>query len=282
LRGFISIGCNPDFLHQQLLCLNYYGSHDLLLILLLMVMFCEFCCWDGNCMGDNCLHSYDQEYYCARNQQGDRPALWFYARLCHRYFRPGRLLDFGCGAGHLMKRLSHWYAVDGCDSSPAARMMTSSLLPGTKLYATLQDLPENSYSGIVALHVFEHVCMQEMADFLARLRVCLVSRGRILFVVPELFSRGHRLKGEHWFGFGDSSHCTLQDAEYWATTIRNAGFREVDKGTDGLWNFPYRRGRSRLFDSVTLGWGTAVQLISGRLILPPGTGESLIMVVEKL
>jgi len=228
------------------------------------------------------MYSYDQEYYRARNQQGDRPALWFYARLCHRYFPPGRVLDFGCGAGYLMKRLNHWYTVDGCDSSPAARMMTSSLLPGTKLYATLQDLPENSYTGIVALHVFEHVSMQEMADFLARLRVCLVSGGRILFVVPELFSRGHRLKGENWFGFGDPSHCTLQDAEYWSTTIRNAGFCEVDRGTDGLWNFPYRCGRSRLFDILTLGWGTAVQLISGRLILPPGTGESLVMVVEKL
>ena len=49
---------------------------------------------------------YNESYYAQHGLAGDRIALWFYARLVRR-MRPkgGRLLDFGCGTGHLLRRL---------------------------------------------------------------------------------------------------------------------------------------------------------------------------------
>lgn len=49
---------------------------------------------------------YDQRYYEANGQIGDRPALTWYARLARRYLGTGKALDVGCGTGHLLKRLA--------------------------------------------------------------------------------------------------------------------------------------------------------------------------------
>jgi len=45
-------------------------------------------------------------YYKWNGQAGDWPALLLYARFAKRYFGSGRVLDFGSGAGFLLRRLS--------------------------------------------------------------------------------------------------------------------------------------------------------------------------------
>ncbi|HEY2221099.1 MAG TPA: hypothetical protein VGI02_03520, partial [Actinomycetospora sp.] len=49
---------------------------------------------------------YDADYYAGNGQAGDRPALRLYTRLVARYTDGGPYLDFGCGTGHLVRRLS--------------------------------------------------------------------------------------------------------------------------------------------------------------------------------
>ena len=49
---------------------------------------------------------YAADYYTANGQMGDRPALRWYVRLVRRYCGSGPSLDFGCGTGHLLRRLS--------------------------------------------------------------------------------------------------------------------------------------------------------------------------------
>ena len=65
---------------------------------------------------------YSDEYYGEFGLEEDRIALWFYARMLRR-LRPrgGRLLDFGCGTGHLLRRLGDPFEVYGYDASPHAR-----------------------------------------------------------------------------------------------------------------------------------------------------------------
>ena len=49
---------------------------------------------------------YGPDYYRDNGQSGDRPALAWYARLVRRYCGPGPYLDYGCGTGHLLRRLA--------------------------------------------------------------------------------------------------------------------------------------------------------------------------------
>lgn len=61
---------------------------------------------------------YDEAYYQANGQYGDRPALRFYVRLVRRYLGAGPYLDFGCGTGHLLRRLSRIGSATGFEISP--------------------------------------------------------------------------------------------------------------------------------------------------------------------
>ena len=219
-------------------------------------------------------------YYEFNRQAGDRPALRFYTRLARSFFRQGRILDFGCGTGFFMKRLSRYFTVDGFEVSAHGAMSTRQLLPGTRLFSNLQELSPCSYTGITALHVLEHITDEELATVLAAWRAALLPGGRVLCVMPELEGRGHRLKLQGWSGFGDPSHVNLKSRKEWQELLVRHGFRAVKTGTDGLWDFPYRRNIPGLIDLLLHAPGTILQYLSGTLLLREGGGESVILLLE--
>ena len=53
----------------------------------------------------------------------------------------------------------------------------------------------------------------------------------------------------------------------------------VREASDGLWNFPYTH-RSVPVDALRHGLPMAAQFLSGRMFLPPGTGESSLFVLR--
>ena len=61
---------------------------------------------------------YDAAYYDANGQAGDRPALRWYVRMVRRYVGQGPYLDFGCGTGHLLRRLAAHGSASGFEISP--------------------------------------------------------------------------------------------------------------------------------------------------------------------
>ena len=228
----------------------------------------------------NCGDVYDLPYFSARNQNRDRPALWFYERLVRRWIKPGALLDYGCGTGYFLRRLARHYLVSGYDLSSQARQATLRNVPGVDIYGNSCDIPAHSFSGIVSLHVLEHVSRAELPDVLACWKRILRPGGRGVCVVPDLGGRGHLLAGNRWNGFGDPTHVSLMGHTEWQALFIAAGFRVVSVGTDGLWCLPYRLGKSRLADGLRFAVPTVVQYALGRLVLPPGSGESAIFLLE--
>ncbi len=242
-------------------------------------------------MGDNAAEGsesppqgddYDIPYFAARCQDRDRPALWFYERIIRRWILPGNVLDYGCGTGFMLKRLAKHYTVAGYDVSRHALNAASQTVPSMTAYAREDNIPDDFFSGIVSLHVLEHIDRANLPATLACWRRSLVKHGRVLCVIPDASGRGHSLAGKGWFGFGDPTHVTLTGWQEWSALFTDAGFSVFRVGTDGLWNLPYRVNKGKIQDGMRFSIPTAIQFLAGRLILQAGSGESAVFLLEKI
>jgi SAM-dependent methyltransferase len=221
---------------------------------------------------------YGAAYYRDNGQAGDRPALRWYVRLVARYCGPGPYLDFGCGTGHLLRRLSARGSAAGFEVSPWAAGAARATAPGAVVYERLGDLPTGAFRALVAVHVVEHLDDEAVAAALAAWRRVLVPGGRALVATPDLAGRGHALSGARWVGFDDPTHVNLRSHAQWRELLAAHGFTVRREGSDGLWNVPY--GRPWPGDAVRAAPAFA-QYLAGRLVLPPGAGESAVLVVER-
>lgn len=226
------------------------------------------------------MDPFDQKYYGANRQDRDRPALIFYQRLARKFFCPGPVLDFGCGCGYFLRRLSRFFPAQGIEVSEYGRRKSQEINPASPIYENLDTVPRGNFSGVTALHVFEHIEDECLNEVLRSLQAVMRSDGKLLCAIPQLGGKGHRLKGEAWAGFRDSTHVNLKTRAEWEDLFTERGFSVLKAGTDGLWDFPYS-ALPRLFDKVRYASGTALQFFSGSLILPPDSGESIILLLGK-
>lgn len=224
----------------------------------------------------------DQEYYSEHHLSGDRIALWWYARLI-RALRPqgGRLLDFGCGTGHLLKRLSPHFEAFGYDAAAHARHESRTNAPEAIILEEWQSLPLASLDVIVALHTLEHL-PQPLPTMQALVRK-LKPGGVLFFVVPHVGGIGHRLKGRRWFAYRDPTHVSLLSPGEWTRLARKAGLATVKVNGDGLWDAPYVRLIPTIIQRVLFGAPAALQVFwpGNRAFLPAVFGECLIVTARK-
>ncbi len=225
--------------------------------------------------------TYGDSYFKANGQDRDRPALRWYTSLLVRNANTNLpVLDFGCGLGFLSRRLlQHFDRVVAFDLSENARNATSKNCPQVRVTQSLSEFLSGYFGSIIAIHVLEHI--PSPRETLAEIHRLLADHGTVLIVVPDLQGRGHRLKRDGWFGFRDPTHCTLRPHDAWIEDFIAVGFRVRIQGTDGLWDGPYGSWRPRILNKIWNARGAALQLITGRLFLQVGTGESFVALLEK-
>lgn len=221
---------------------------------------------------------YDAAYYDGNGQAGDRPALRWYVRMVRRYIGAGPYLDFGCGTGHLVRRLAEHGPAAGFEISPYSAAAARETAPGSTIYTALADIPDASVRGLTAIHVLEHLDDATAAEVLACWRRILVPGGRALVVMPDPAGRARALAGEGWTGYQDPTHINLKPHAEWREVLATSGFRVLREGSDGLWNVPYGR-LPTLLDALVHAGPSLVQFLAGRLFLEPGAGESSVFVV---
>jgi SAM-dependent methyltransferase len=222
---------------------------------------------------------YDADYYAGNGQAGDRPALRWYVRMVRRYVGAGPYLDFGCGTGHLLRRLGQHGRAVGFEISTYSAATARRTAPGATVYTALDKVPAAAFGGLTAVHVLEHLDDATVADVLACWRRVLVPGGRALVVMPDPAGRARALAGENWGGYDDPTHINLKPHAEWRDFLVDAGFRVLREGSDGLWNVPYRR-LPVLVDAALHSGPSLAQFLTGRLFLPPGSGESSVFVLE--
>jgi SAM-dependent methyltransferase len=225
---------------------------------------------------------YSETYYREHGLEEDRIALWFYARLLRR-LRPrgGKLLDFGCGTGHLLRRLADHFETYGYDSSPLARAQCRLTAADAVVLEDWESLPPESFDAIVSLHTFEHLARPQ--PVVESLTARLVPGGLLLFVVPNPGGVGHRLKRKRWFAYRDPTHVSLLSRGQWVMLARRAGLEVRWVRGDGMWDPPYVPLLPLQLQRAFFGAPAALQLVSPlrRPFLPAVLGECLIVAAER-
>lgn len=224
--------------------------------------------------------AYDEAYYRANGQDRDRPALRLYDRLVRRYVRPTRVLDVGCGTGHLLARLARRTPADGLEVSAYSARLARERSPRSTVYADAEELPAGGFDGFTAVHVLEHIPDEPLSALLGALHRATRPGSRGLVVVPDPAGRGRALHGDGWLGFTDPTHVNLKPHAAWVDHLAAHGFPVDRAASDGLWHFPYSSLPVPL-DALRHGLPMAAQFLAGRLLLPPGSGESSILLVRR-
>ena len=227
-------------------------------------------------------HPFDEQYYEHAKLADDRTALWWYARVLQR-LRPdgGRLLDFGCGTGHLLKRLSGHFEAYGYDASPFARGQCRTTAPDAVVLEEWESIPAASLDIIVSLHSLEH--LRRPLPTVQALASKMVSGAILFFVVPNPGGLGHRLKGRQWFAYRDRTHVSVLTRAEWVMLVRKAGLEIVRVRGDGMWDAPYVGLLPTSLQRVIFGAPAALQVFwpLGQPFLPPALGECLIVTARK-
>lgn len=216
---------------------------------------------------------YDESYYAANGQLGDRPALRYYDRLVSRYLRPTHVLDVGCGTGHLLARMARHLPADGFELSPYSAGVARQTSPTSTVWEDPVDLPAARFDAFTAVHVFEHIPDEPLADLLTQLRRATTPDARALVVVPDPAGAASRLHGSRWNALTDPTHINLKPHAEWLEFFDAHGLTVLRSCSDGLWNFPYSSLPMPL-DALRYGLPMAAQFLAGRMWLKPGSGES--------
>jgi SAM-dependent methyltransferase len=224
--------------------------------------------------------NYDDSYYQANDQDSDRIALGWYSRLIRKHAVEGSTaLDYGCGTGYFVRRLSKYFQVAGFDTSQAALEKASSLVPNASFFNSASLIPDGSFDLVTSLHVLEHI--ENPSTAFSDIFRILTDNGVALIVVPDTAGRGHALKGQEWFAYKDATHCTFLPSADWVALARDAGFDVLIEGSDGLWDSPYSKRLPRQFDRLIFGWPLIARVLTSTLNSRPNRGECAVLILKK-
>jgi len=208
----------------------------------------------------------------------------YYARLVRRYGPPrGRVLEIGCGLGHLLDWLNPTYQVFGTDINLWALSQARRNVPqGSFLMADAEDLGvfrDDTFRILIAKHVVEHLPKPESA--LAEMSRVLSPGGILLLATPNLDSMMRGVKKEDWIGYKDKTHISLKPPAIWLELLIEQGLRPFRVFSDGFWDAPYFPAVPAAIQKLFFGAPGGLQAILGWSIIPLRMGESMIVLAKK-
>ena len=207
----------------------------------------------------------------------------FYAAIIRQQSSGGKVLEVGCGLGHLLKFLQPRFHVVGTDVNPWALEQSRKLLPQGIFFQTpaedLSIFPPEEFDIVVCKHVIEHCQRPELA--IQEMVRVLKQDGFLLLITPDLNSPMRQRKGKNWIGYRDPTHISLKDGDEWQMIMEKAGVTITATYSDGFWDAPYSDGAPYPLQKIWYGLSGGIQAILAKPFLPAGHGESIIILSRK-
>lgn len=239
------------------------------------------------------LDEYGQQYFQNYNY-ADRPLgkysmYWFarryYAALVRRYAPPGKLLELGCGLGHLLGLLQEDFDCVGIDIAEYSIEQTHQNAPKAEARVgsadDLSDFKDGEFSAIVGLHLIEHL-PNPLRTFHDINRL-LVDGGLWLFATPNPNYRLRRFKDSATDAIGkDPTHINVHPPQQWRVWADEAGFKMLRHFGDGLWDVPYFPLIPAKLQFAILGLPALLQVITRTTWTPLGLGVNQIGIARKV
>jgi 2-polyprenyl-3-methyl-5-hydroxy-6-metoxy-1,4-benzoquinol methylase len=147
-------------------------------------------------------------------------------RLVLRYKQQGRLCDFGCGEGRLLRAASERFSVTGIDiSAPQVALARAAVGEAPLIVGPVTDqrLPAGSFDVVTMECYLEHE--QEPLVALRAAWTALRPGGLLAIKVPNYASWLRRLRGWKWCGFRYPDHCNYFTPPTLRAMVRRAGFQ---------------------------------------------------------
>jgi len=149
-------------------------------------------------------------------------------RIIKERKRAGKILDLGCGEGHILQMLPDFYEKYGSDVSDVAL----SLIKDEKIHKKACDLNQDfpfdlNFDVIIASEVLEH--LGNPYNVLEKVKEHLAKDGLFLVTTPSVTLWKHRLqllRGR--FPKYDPSHINFWDIDSFAELLRNYGYKILD------------------------------------------------------
>jgi len=163
-----------------------------------------------------------------------------FLKLALEHFRPGRILDVGCGSGHLLAQLPPEFIPFGVEVSRqlaayaheqfarrGGRVIQSPAVEG------IEHFESNSFDGLAMISYLEHE-LQPKEALSAAMRV-MRPGARLILKTPNAGSWNRAIRKEKWCGFRWPDHVNYFIPEVLVNAVQRAGFRIVLFGpTDWL------------------------------------------------
>lgn len=240
---------------------------------------------------------YTREYFEKWNYAdrglGKYSMYWFarryYAALVQRYAPPAsssprKLLEMGCGLGHLLGLLQDDFHCVGIDLIDFSIEQTRINAPKAEAYQMSADdlsaFEDQSFSVVVALHLVEHLPNPEHT--IQQVNRILKPGGLWLFATPHPDYILRRFKDRENDAIGkDKTHINVHPPQQWRSWCEENGFTMLKHFGDGLWDVPYLPLIPKVIQFGMFGVPALAQVITRTTLTPLSMGVNQIGIARK-
>lgn len=246
-------------------------------------------------MSNDYRQHYTREYFEKWNYADrgmGRFSMYWFAR---RYFAAlikahapkdgGKLLEMGCGLGHLLGLLQDDFQCVGIDLIDYSVEQTRQNAPKAEAYqmdvSDITQFEAGTFSAVVALHLVEH--LPDPEETIRQVNTLLKPGGLFFFATPNPEYNFRRFKDRDTDAIGkDKTHINCHVPSVWKDWCEANGFVVLKQFGDGLWDVPYLPLIPRIVQFGMFGLPAFLQVLTRTTYIPTSQGVNQINIAIKV
>lgn len=244
--------------------------------------------------GEHYTREYFEKWNYADRGLGRFSMYWFarryYAALIRRYAPQSvagsspKLLELGCGLGHLLGLLQDDFQCTGIDLIDYSVAQTRINAPKAEAHLMSADdlsiFEPGTFSVVVALHLVEH--LPNPANTIQEVYRLLKPGGLWLFATPHPEYSFRRFKDRDTDAIGkDKTHINVHPPAQWRVWCQGSGFTILKHFGDGLWDVPYLPLLPKVIQFGLFGMPALAQVLTRTTWMLLSLGVNQIVIASK-